>query len=95
LENEIKAYTDGWTTFITHPYTIEERSRLKGFIEAEVKQYSYRDGAFNENYWITTENVTEPAFIMCMTPLSEIPLHINDKDPYVLGVVKWRLSIGK
>lgn len=117
-------YTDGWKTFITHPYTIEERSLLPGFIQAEITRnrveianrnkssnrsfhgvvfhgcegepgYTEDLLKFNENFVITTENVTLAAFKICALPLTDIPLHVNDEDPIIRGVVKWRLSIAK
>jgi hypothetical protein len=50
---------------------------------------------FNPAITFTPENLTQNGFNVCALPLEEIPLHINDDDPYVRAVVKWRLSIGK
>lgn len=33
--------------------------------------------------------------MICVIPLSEIPCHINDKDPCLQTIAKWRLQIGK
>lgn len=88
---------------LTEPYTLEERKMLCEIITREINK-EYMDGTwgymgdvmqFEDDYAFTPSNLTPPAFVTCMIPLEDMPLHINSEDTFVRGVSLWRLQIGK
>ena len=81
-------------------FTSEEYGILNSFIRRElIKDRAMKQKTANANGVCGTVGymgmIPLANIISACVPLEMVPLYINSEDPYILGVAKGRLSIGR